>query len=49
MNNDILDCLRQLVYALDNAFISSWQSTTGWQTELNKAREALANMQGDKQ
>ena len=34
---------RALVTALDNAFISSWQSTAGWQKELDEARKALGD------
>lgn len=33
--------LRALVTALDNAFISSWQSTAAWQKELDLAKEFL--------
>lgn len=33
--------LQQLVKALDSAFISSWQSTAGWQKELDQARAWL--------
>lgn len=33
--------LRDLVNALDNAFISTWQSTHAWQQELDAAREYL--------
>ncbi len=31
--------LADLVKALDNAFISSWQSTAAWRKELDAARE----------
>ena len=34
--------LSNLVNALDNAFISSWQTTTHWDKELNEARDYLA-------
>lgn len=34
--------LRDLVEALDAAFISSWQSTAAWQKQLDAAREYLA-------
>lgn len=34
--------LSNLVNALDNAFISSWQSTADWSKELNEARDYLA-------
>lgn len=33
--------LEDLVYALDNAFISSWQSTYAWQKQLDAAREYI--------
>lgn len=34
--------LRDLVEALDGAFISSWQSTAGWQSQLDAARDWLS-------
>lgn len=33
--------LAELVKALDNAFISTWQSTAAWQKQLDEAREFL--------
>jgi hypothetical protein len=33
---------RNLVEALDGAFISSWQSTAGWQSQLDAARDWLS-------
>jgi len=33
--------LSELVKALDNAFISTWQSTAAWQKQLDEAREFL--------
>ena len=39
--NDAIEFLRELVRALDGAFISSWQSTHAWQKELDAAREYL--------
>jgi len=33
--------LEALVYALDHAFISSWQGTHYWQEQLDEAREYL--------
>lgn len=33
--------LRDLVEALDGAFISTWQSTHAWQAQLDAAREYL--------
>jgi hypothetical protein len=38
---EALPYLRELVSALDGAFISSWQSTAAWQTQLDAAREWL--------
>jgi hypothetical protein len=35
--------LEELVKALDNAFISSWQSTAAWQQQLEAAKEFLAH------
>ncbi|OWT68061.1 MULTISPECIES: hypothetical protein [unclassified Achromobacter] len=37
-----MDVLVELTAALDNAFISSWQSTAGWQRELDRAKEYIA-------
>jgi len=39
---DGIERLRNLVNALDGAFISSWQSTAAWSKELTSAREYLA-------
>ena len=36
------EILSELVVALDNAFISSWQSTARWQKQLDRALEFLA-------
>ncbi|OZI57627.1 hypothetical protein CAL20_09630 [Bordetella genomosp. 4] len=33
--------LAELVSALDNAFISTWQSTAAWQKQLDAAREYM--------
>lgn len=33
--------LRELVKALDGAFISSWQSTHAWQVQLDEAKKFL--------
>jgi len=41
-SSDAVDLLSQLVTALDNAFISSWQSTAAWKKELTAARDWLA-------
>ncbi|MBO9679519.1 MAG: hypothetical protein J7556_14855 [Acidovorax sp.] len=41
MTNDAIELLRALVDALDNAFISSWQSTAAWQKQLDAARDWL--------
>lgn len=35
--------LEDLVKALDNAFISTWQSTSYWKDELEAAKEYLNN------
>ncbi len=35
--------LESLVEALDGAFISSWQSTHAWKTQLDEARDYLAD------
>lgn len=40
------ELLRDLVGALDNAYISSWQTTAGWQKELDAASSWL-NEQSD--
>lgn len=34
--------LKDLVEALDSAFISSWQSTAAWQSQLDESREWLS-------
>lgn len=39
--DNLEQALSDLVKALDNTFISSWQSTAGWQKELDAARECL--------
>lgn len=39
---DAEELLRELVKALDGAFISSWQTTADWQKQLDAAREYLA-------
>jgi hypothetical protein len=36
--------LRELVDALDRAFISSWQSTAAWAKQLDAARNHLAEL-----
>lgn len=40
-NFESLHLLRQLVNALDGAFISTWQTTAAWQKQLDEAREYL--------
>lgn len=35
--------LRELVSAVDGAFISSWQSTAGWQKQLDAAKQFLGD------
>lgn len=37
----LLVVMRELVEALDGAFISSWQSTAAWQKQLEAARETV--------
>lgn len=39
-----VEYLRDLVTALDNSFISSWQSTAGWSAQLENARRYLAEL-----
>jgi len=39
--NEATEHLRNLVKALECAFISSWQSTHAWQKELDAARTYL--------
>lgn len=36
--------LKDLVHALDNAFISSWQSTHAWQKQVEDARDFLGDL-----
>lgn len=38
----IIEALRELVSAMDSAYISSWQSTATWAKQLDVARAALA-------
>lgn len=40
--------LESLVTALDSAFISSWQSTSHWQKELDEARQYLEQIKENK-
>lgn len=42
VSHDAACILRDLVEALDGAFISSWQSTAAWSDQLNAARKHLA-------
>lgn len=37
--------LKDLVYALDNAFISTWQSTSAWSNQLEEAIEYLDKLE----
>lgn len=39
---ELENLLRELVLALDNSFISTWQSTAGWDSQLTAAREYLS-------
>lgn len=43
-NADTVEHLRNLVRALDHAFISSWQSTHAWDKELAAAKEHLKEL-----
>jgi len=47
MTKEALPYLRELVKALDGAFISSWQSTHAWQQQLDAARQWLAQREQD--
>ena len=44
---EALPYLRDLVNALEGAFISSWQSTHAWQQQLNAARDWLEQRDKD--
>jgi len=44
-NSDAWELLQQLVYALDKTNWSSWQTTHRFQTELDRAREAIQSKQ----
>ncbi len=44
---DATELLRDLVQALDGAFISSWQSTASWEKQLSVARDFLNTHQAD--
>ena len=39
------ELLKDLANALDNAFISSWQSTAAWQIELEAALDHIKEQQ----
>ena len=41
--------LRDLVTALETAFISTWQSTEAWQDELDAAREHIEKIDSAKE
>lgn len=45
MHREAFDLLKGLAEALDNAFISSWQSTAAWQKQLDAAREYIRDEQ----
>ena len=40
--SDWKSLLTQLVVAMDNSYISNWQTTAGWQKQLDEARAELA-------
>lgn len=44
---EALPYLRELVDALDKAFISTWQSTAAWDKQLTNAREWLKQRDED--
>jgi len=41
------ELLKELVQALDNAFISTWQSTHAWQKQLDAARDYVKKLEGE--
>lgn len=43
--NNAMSYLKELVKALDSAYISSWQSTAKWQEELDEAREFISEFE----
>lgn len=45
METRAAELLRDLVDALDGAFISTWQSTHHWQKQLDAARQYLQEKQ----
>lgn len=44
---EALPYLRELVDALDKAFISTWQSTAAWQVQLDAAKAWLDQREGN--
>lgn len=44
MNKDAIEILRNLTEALNNAYISSWQSTVAWSQELEAANAFLESL-----
>lgn len=46
VNGDARGHLQELVTAMHNTFISSWQTTAGWQKQLDAAAEYLAATEG---
>mgnify|MGYP003587032522 FL=1 len=45
MNKDAIELLKNLTEALNNAYISSWQSTAAWSQELEAANVFLESLE----
>ena len=45
MNKDAIELLKSLTKALNNAYISSWQSTAAWSQELEAAVAFLVSLE----
>mgnify|MGYP003597877444 FL=1 len=45
MNKDAIELLKSLTEALNNAYISSWQSTAAWSEELEAANDFLESLE----
>lgn len=46
---DAILLLKELVVALKTSYISSWQTTSGWQKELDQADAYLEEIEAAKQ
>jgi hypothetical protein len=44
---EVENLLFDLLFALDHAFISSWQSTASWSEQLEAARKYFENKEND--